>query len=1127
MGEAQVVPPAVQLARSLRKGAPVVTYRILGPLEVRSDRGLVEVGPPKQRAVLAMLLLQVNQVVSLDRLTDQLWGDRSPPQAISSLRAYVANLRRALEPNRVAGSRPGVLVTRPPGYQLNADPSSIDAFRFESLAITGHQLLQEGRAGQAAPVLLEAYGLWSGTPLAEFATEAFAEAEVARWQELYRGVREDKIAADLALGGHAVVIAQLESLLVEHPLRERLWAMLMTAQYRSGRQVDALQAFQRARHVLATELGVDPGPELRRLEADILSQADSLDMRQTSTEDRPPGSNVVLLAPSRAQAPHQPHGIVGRGDELRHLDNAFERAARGHGGVVFIQGEPGIGKTRLVTEFAASATTAAGTVRWGRCHEHAGAPPLWPWTAVMDELLTGLNDHGAADGSDPRLQLLRPLLGLRAAAAGTTQISESLPARFALFETIFSVLRDAARSSSVLVVVLEDVHWADVASIQLLQHLAARVEAARILMVVTYRAADLAHGHPLSDAMDALATQRGVSHRTLAGLTLPQVGELLGQSTDDVIANPLVRAIWERAGGNAFFVTELVSLLMSEKRLNTEDAARSMPPGVLGVVRRRLARLPDQTNAVLAIAAVLGRVFDIATLHSVSGLSTEEVLDAIEVAVLTNLVSEDEEDGDTFHFVHAITQDAVYQGISRSQRPRLHARAAQTLAAAGRTDAATVAMRAHHAWCGRGVLPVEETVQSLLQAAVMSQSRSGWEDSERMLRQALSALTSTPAGPDRDRQEIKIQFRLGQLMRATQVALGDGGFFVAKVAGRETAEPFLRAHELAVGLEPDADVLQAFEGAWAVSLSRGDVATATRLGEAILAIGEQSSDQTFRTVGNFLIGASTWYAGDPRPAIVHLDAALTLTATSAAGMAPPIARSPLRFPIATMASGLRAVPLWLVDRPADAWASARKATALARLGLGGWADRGLVGESPYVALHCLEFELSLALLEGDVAAVGRCLAEQAGLHKQFGVAPEHVPYRGMMAGWVALREGDVAGGLAQVEDGWASVRGGSDRLDHPFKMLVLADARHLAGQHDNARQALEEALTEMDTTGARWAEAEVRRLLAQRLHDLGDGHARQAEEMLHQAEAVAMSQGAEAFARRVRQTRRGWSDTTA
>jgi DNA-binding SARP family transcriptional activator len=1081
----------------------VVQYRILGRLEVRSQRGLVDVGPPKQRAVLVMLLLQANEVLSVDRLMDQLWGDAAPPQAISSLRAYVANLRRVLEPDRAAGSRPGVIVTRAPGYLLNADPNSIDAVSFESLALTGHRLLQQGRAGQAAAVLLEAHRLWAGAPLAEFAGEAFAEADVTRWQELYRGVREDKIAAHLALGGHTVVIAELESMLVEHPLREPLWAMLMTAQYRSGRQADALQAFQRARHVLATELGVDPGPQLRRLEADILSQADRLDIAPIAVEASSPGSGVALVAPpGMTRTPRQADAaaIVGRGEELRQLDNAFERAAHGTGGVVFIQGEPGIGKTRLVTEFAAGAGATEATVRWGRCPESAGAPPLWPWTAVLDELLADLDDQETAGGTDPRLQLLGPLRSPHAAATDTTEIGESLPARFTLFETIFSVLRDAARRRGALVLVLEDFHWADVASVQLLQHLAARVQAARILMVVTYRASDLAEGHPLIDALGALAIQHGVSLRTLAGLTLAQVGELVGQSTGDAVAGPLVRTIWERTGGNAFFVTELVSLLVSEKQLNTADAARSIPPGVLGVIRRRLARLPGQTNAVLAIAAVLGREFDLTMVRSVSGLGAEEALDAIEAAVLTNLVSEQGEDGEAFHFVHALTHDAVYQGISRSQRSRLHARAAQTMSARGRTDVAAVSMRAHHAWCGRGVLPVEETVHCLVQAADMSQSRSGWEDSERMLRQASSVLDTAPSGPDRDRQEIKIQFRLGQLMRATH-----------GLADPETAEPFRRAQELAVGLEPDADVLESIEGAWGVSLSRGDMATATRLGEAILELGEQGSELTFRTVGNFAIGGSNCMAGNPRRALIHLDAALTLAAASTASNAPRLVRSPMGLPITAVASSFRALALWLMDRPVEAWASARSAIALARL------------ESPYGAVLCLQLELSLALLEGDFAAVGRCLAEQARLHEQFGVAPEHVTQGSIVAGWVAIREGNVTGGLAQVEDSWSAVRDSPYRMEHPFRLLLLADARHRAGRPDSARQALDDALTEMDTTGVRWPEAEVRRTRAVRLHELGGGYRDQAREALQLAESVAVAQGAEAFARRARQTRRRWS----
>jgi DNA-binding SARP family transcriptional activator len=1075
----------------VRKDAALMKYRILGPLEVRSGRRVVEVGPPKQRAVLVMLLLHADRIVPVDRLMEQLWGDRPPAQAISSVRAYVANLRRVLEPARVARSRPEVLVTRAPGYLLSTAADELDARTFEELAARGHRMLYQGQPAAASGILLQAQELWSGPPLPEFATASFAHANVARWVELHRNVREDQLRADLALGGHAVVVSQLESMVAEDPLRESLWAMLMTAQYRCGRQADALHSFERARRALAEELGVDPGPELRRLEADVLAHADTLELSPGT--DRPQQAYAMPAGAPPDAGTTPTAKIIGRTEELTLLDRALHRAVDGHGGVVFLEGEPGIGKTRLADEFASRTRAAGYPVLCGQCHESSGAPPLWPWTLILDAVADIRSGPDSASDGDRWAHLAgrpdrAPILDTPPADPG--------PERFTLFEAAFSVLRRVAPADGALVVVLEDMHWADIASVQLLRHLATRLTSARVLLVVTYREADLTGSHPLHDTLAALATQGGVSRRTLAGLTPPQVGELVVESTGEAVPDPVRQMIWQRTEGNAFYVTELVSLLISEKRLTTGQTSAGMPPGVLGVVRRRLARLPDQTNAILAIAAVAGRDFDVALVQAISGLTAEEVMDGLEAAVVTSLVREDGDDANAFHFAHALTHEAVYQGIGLSHRARLHARTAQRLVAGARTDAATVTLSAHHAWHGRNVLPVDDTVSLLLQAADVSQRRSGWEDSELVLRRALAVLATAPAGRNRDGWELRTQFRMGQLMRATR-----------GLADPQTARAFRRAHQLALGSEPSADVLQAVVGAWGVSLTRSDMSTAMTSAEAILAVGEQHREASYRVAGSLAVGVSACYAGDPRRAIGHLDTALLLAADTAM---PSMAEPPLRFSVVPVASGIRAMALWLVDQPIHAWASVRSATAEARR------------ESPYIRIVTLQMEARLALLEGRVGAVKAALIRQRRLCEQFGVASEHVAHGALVAAWVAMREGAGTARLGHVEQAWATLRQSPNRLEHPMKMLVLADARRLAGQPNQAVQALRDALVEMERTGLRWAEAEVRRVLADTLHDLGATWADRADAELSRAEAVAVAQGATAFARRARETGRRW-----
>jgi DNA-binding SARP family transcriptional activator len=254
-----------------------VQFKILGPLEVWDGQRLVELGRPKQRVLLAVLLVHANQVVALDRLIEELWGEEPPAQATASLQAYISNLRRALEPDRPARSRPRVLVTQPPGYRLVVTPGELDAARFVGLAEEGRRLLEAERPGQARQALREALGLWRGPALADVADEPFTQAERQRLEELRLVALEDRLAAELALGGHAAAAAELGELVSRYPLRERQHGLLMLALYRSGRQAEALGVFQAARRTLAEELGIDPSRWLSGLEADILRQAPALD----------------------------------------------------------------------------------------------------------------------------------------------------------------------------------------------------------------------------------------------------------------------------------------------------------------------------------------------------------------------------------------------------------------------------------------------------------------------------------------------------------------------------------------------------------------------------------------------------------------------------------------------------------------------------------------------------------------------------------------------------------------------------------------------------------------------------------------------------------------------------------
>jgi YVTN family beta-propeller protein len=253
----------------------LLEFRILGPFEAVEEDRPVALGGPRQRALLAILVLSRGEVVSTDRLVDQIWGEQPPATATKTLQVYVSHLRKAL------GA--GVLVTRNGGYVLAAQPDQVDAERFDALVADGRTALADGDHGRARDLLGSALGLWRGDPLADLAYETFAPAEVNRLKEGRLAALEERIEADLALARQRALVGELEALVAQYPYQERLRGQLMLALYRSGRQSHALEVYRSGRSALREELGLEPGPDLRALEQRILIQDESLDLPKRAT----------------------------------------------------------------------------------------------------------------------------------------------------------------------------------------------------------------------------------------------------------------------------------------------------------------------------------------------------------------------------------------------------------------------------------------------------------------------------------------------------------------------------------------------------------------------------------------------------------------------------------------------------------------------------------------------------------------------------------------------------------------------------------------------------------------------------------------------------------------------------
>jgi DNA-binding SARP family transcriptional activator len=305
-------------------------FRILGPLEAVREQALLDLSAPRVRLLLALLLVRGGEVVSADRLVEDLWDGDPPETGRHTMQSCVYRIRQALGPDAWR------LETRPPGYQLKLSADELDARRFQELAQQGRDALAGGRPELAATLLREALDLWRGPVLADLPDSPALEGERARLEGMRLTVMEDRVEADLALGRHAALAAELERLVAEHPFRERLWGQLMVALYRAGRQAEALGAFRRAREVLGEELGLEPSPWLSRLQEQVLLHDPDLGQPQAAGPPRP-AHNL----------PAQRTSFVGRRRELADLAGLL--AARR---LVTLTGPPGSGKTRLAIEAA-------------------------------------------------------------------------------------------------------------------------------------------------------------------------------------------------------------------------------------------------------------------------------------------------------------------------------------------------------------------------------------------------------------------------------------------------------------------------------------------------------------------------------------------------------------------------------------------------------------------------------------------------------------------------------------------------------------------------------------------------------------------------------------------------------
>ncbi|MET0457644.1 MAG: BTAD domain-containing putative transcriptional regulator [Ilumatobacteraceae bacterium] len=1061
--------------------AGLLEVGLLGSVEVRASGDVVPIAGAKLKAIVALLALSSPHPVSAERLIDGVWDDELPGNPTNSLHAQISSLRRLL--GRDAIERRGQ------GYLLAVGPDDVDTIRFERLVRAGHEAVADDPA-TAVQHFAAALSLVRGPVLGDITEFRFARETAARLDELVSGAHEGLVDGRLAIGEHTAVVGELTALVQHHPLHERFHAQLVIALYRCGRQADALQAYHQARRVLLEELGVEPCPELRALEVAILRQDPTLDAPAFSA---PQPSRTAGPTSAARDGSATRFALVGRGGDVAALRADLASVRTGRGRVALVGGEPGVGKTRLVEEIADDAVAAGAVVAWGRCYEGRGAPAFWPWVQIVGDLIDRFDRLDRAVVADAvrttagDLAQVLPAVKEFAADLEPPPPEDPESARFRLGQAITTTVRRLARHRPV-VVVLDDLHWADPASLDVLAVLAGTLAEDPILALGTFRDVGLAGNTPLSDALVELSRRPTTRRLDLSGLDLESLADLVamtGSELDDVALD----AVHRRTNGNPFFVIELLRHTPGghEQRRDGDPIGTPIPHGVKGVVRQRVQRLPEPTIRTVTFAAALGQAFDLAVLAASLDVDGATLLDHLEPALSAGLVVDSVGRTSRYRFAHGLVNETIYQDLGPAQRARTHHLIAQALDDHHGDSTGPHVLEAAAHW-SRAVpaAPVAVAVEHALEAATWGATHVAHQEAIDQLHVALGLIADLPEGHERAVLELRVQDQLsGLLIAATSYTDPEFGRVCDRI------------RELSLRVEDHALLAPAL---WRLSVHhfmRCDISAGLETSGQLLDLAADVAPGPARVAGHLALGLVNHVRGDQLDARRHFAEAVALCdAGHDAGLARAVTEAPGAF-----GRTFAAIVTWLVGDEDGAERQARENVAReAQRDIGSWATMVSMWGASTVSMLCGDAATTLQRCDEGIA-----LARAGG----YGLG---IPYMTVNRGWAIAVLGDPAAGEAGIVEGTLMAEAfGAEYLRGLFR-AARAEVCLLAGRPEDALAAVDEGLLIIAANGDRCFEAELRRLRGQAL--AAEGVTAEATGDVQTAISVATAQGALGLARR-------------